>query len=126
MQIFSSKQIAVVVSQPTLQALIVELIDRMLDSRTPTMKDGTNMIKALNLLMLRILDNCTKNATLAVLLQLLRPRSNQQSGSADLIVRCLLRMSKSLSTDIHTLDIDALLGEVQAFFEAVPPSTAKD
>jgi len=126
MQMFSCKQIAVVVSRPTLQALIVELIDRMLDSRTPTMKDGTNMIKALNLLMLRMLDNCSKNSTLSVLLQLLRPTTSQQSGSADLIVRCLLRMSKSLGTDIDNLDIDALFEEVQGFFEAVPQSAAKD
>ena len=68
--------------------------------------------------MLRILDNCAKNATLGVLLKLLQalaialtpnspllilflplsqPNSVSLSGSSDLIVRCLLRMSKSLA-----------------------------
>jgi len=125
MQIFSRKQVAEAVRQVVLQGLICELMDRMLDERTPIMKDGSNMIKALNLLMLRILDHCKKNSTLAVLLQLLRPRSSTLQKNCDLIVRCLLRMSKSLNTDFDSLDLDMLFEEIQNFFIAVPP-VAKD
>jgi len=126
MQIFSRKTVAEAVPQHILQTLICELMDRMLDERTPTMKDGSNMIKALNLLMLRILDNCKKNYTFAVLLQLLRPRSNTLSKNCDLIVRCLLRMSKSLITDVQSLNLDMLFEEIQNFFVAAVPSNNKD
>ena len=49
----------------------------MLDPATLQMTDGTNMIKALNLLMLRILDNCNRNTTFSVLLRQLAPSSSE-------------------------------------------------
>jgi len=56
-QTFQMKHLAQTVKEGTLDNLIMELFLWLLDYRVPLMDDGSQLLKALNVLMLKILDN---------------------------------------------------------------------
>ncbi|XP_062114985.1 protein MOR1-like [Humulus lupulus] len=55
MQTFQNKRLAYAVKESTLDSLITELLLWLLDERVPHMDDGSHLLKALNVLMLKIL-----------------------------------------------------------------------
>ena len=102
MQTFQNKRLAYAVKESTLDSLITELLLWLLDERVPHMDDGSQLLKALNVLMLKILvtfsfnmysfvvfqricsvsiltggsslqDNAERTASFVVLINLLRP-----------------------------------------------------
>lgn len=54
-QTFQNKRLAHAVKEGTLDRLITELLLWLLDERVPRMDDGSQLLKALNVLMLKIL-----------------------------------------------------------------------
>jgi len=54
-QTFQNKRLAHAVNESTLDSLITELLLWLLDDRVPHMEDGSQLLKALNVLMLKIL-----------------------------------------------------------------------
>jgi cytoskeleton-associated protein 5 len=55
LQTFQIKRLAHAVKEGTLDNLITELLLWLLDERVPLMDDGSQLLKALNVLMLKIL-----------------------------------------------------------------------
>lgn len=55
MKTFQIKRLAYAVKESTLNSLITELLLWLLDERVPLMDDGSQLLKALNVLMLKIL-----------------------------------------------------------------------
>ena len=55
LQTFQNKKLAHAVKEGTLESLITELLLWLLDERVPRMEDGSQLLKALNVLMLKIL-----------------------------------------------------------------------
>lgn len=55
MQTFQNKRLACAVKESTLDSLITELLLWLLDERVPLMDDGSQLLRALNVLMLKIL-----------------------------------------------------------------------
>lgn len=55
LQTFQNKRFAHAVKESTLDSLITELLLWLLDERVPHMDDGSQLLKALNVLMLKIL-----------------------------------------------------------------------
>lgn len=55
LQTFQNKKLAHAVKESTLDSLITELLLWLLDERVPHMDDGSQLLKALNVLMLKIL-----------------------------------------------------------------------
>lgn len=55
MQTFQNKRLAHGVKESTLDSLITELLLWLLDERVPQMDDGSQLLRALNVLMLKIL-----------------------------------------------------------------------
>ncbi|CAL5412185.1 unnamed protein product [Camellia sinensis] len=110
MQIFQNKRIAHAVKESTLDSLVTELLLWLLDDRVPRMDDGSQLLKALNVLMLKILDNAERTSSFVVLINLLRPLDpsrwpspalNESFASrnqkfSDLVVKCLIKLTKLL------------------------------
>ncbi|KAJ1403126.1 TOG domain [Sesbania bispinosa] len=110
MQTFQNKRLAHAVKESTLDSLITELLLWLLDDRVPHMDDGSQLLKALNVLMLKILDNADRTSSFVVLINLLRPldpsrwpspASNESFASrnqkfSDLVVKCLIKLTKLL------------------------------
>ncbi|PPR93760.1 hypothetical protein GOBAR_AA26907 [Gossypium barbadense] len=123
MQTFQNKRLAHAVKENTLDNLITELLLWLLDERVPHMDDGSQLLKALNVLMLKILDNADRTSSFVVLINLLRPLDPSRWPSpatnetfaarnqkfSDLVVKCLIKLTKVLQSTIYDVDLDRIL-----------------
>uniref|UniRef100_A0A061RZH6 Cytoskeleton-associated protein 5 n=1 Tax=Tetraselmis sp. GSL018 TaxID=582737 RepID=A0A061RZH6_9CHLO len=125
---FQGRTLALCLNQQTVEALMERLLLRLLDDRVNLLQEGGQLLKALNVLMLKILDNSNRTHVFSALLSLLRcppqPLSASDSASArtqeqkfvDLVVKCLIKLTKALENFIDELDIGAILLAVHNFF----------
>lgn len=131
MQTFQNKKLAHAVKESTLDSLITELLLWLLDERVPHMDDGSQLLKALNVLMLKILDNAERTASFVVLINLLRPldasrwpspASNENFAArnqkfSDLVVKCLIKLTKVLQSTIFDVDLDRILQSIHVYLQ---------
>lgn len=91
------------------------LLVRLLDEAVPALQEGTQLLKALNVLMLKILDNCNRTFAFCSLIALLQgpPAFVAERGPdaefrfSDLVVKCLIKLTKALqgSTEVRQLTL---------------------
>jgi cytoskeleton-associated protein 5 len=131
MQTFQNKRLAHAVKESTLDGLITELLLWLLDERVPRMDEGSQLLKALNVLMLKILDNAERTSSFVVLINLLRPLDpsrwpspplNESFGSrnqkfSDLVVKCLIKLTKVLQSTIYEVDLDRILQSIHVYLQ---------
>ncbi|XP_059659280.1 protein MOR1-like [Cornus florida] len=131
MQTFQNKRLAHAVKESTLDSLITELLLWLLDERVPRMDDGSQLLKALNVLMLKILDNAERTSSFVVLINLLRPldpsrwpspASNESCATrnqkfSDLVVKCLIKLTKVLQSTIYEVDLDRILQSIHVYLQ---------
>ncbi|GMI91985.1 MICROTUBULE ORGANIZATION 1 [Hibiscus trionum] len=131
MQTFQNKRLAHAVKESTLDNLITELLLWLLDERVPHMDDGSQLLKALNVLMLKILDNADRTSSFAVLINLLRPLDPSRWPSpatnetftarnqkfSDLVVKCLIKLTKVLQSTIYDVDLDRILQSIHVYLQ---------
>eukprot|EP00271_Cylindrocystis_brebissonii_P015093 TRINITY_DN3706_c0_g1_i4.p1 TRINITY_DN3706_c0_g1~~TRINITY_DN3706_c0_g1_i4.p1 ORF type:complete len:790 (-),score=164.60 TRINITY_DN3706_c0_g1_i4:616-2985(-) len=136
MQIFQIHAIGHTVGGKRLKPLVAELLLWLLDERVPSAtEDGPNLLKALNVLMLKIMDNALLTPALLALIGLLQPIDPQHatnpspSLSADafqgqrgerfseLVIRCLIKLTKSLSPRLEEVDLDRLLQGIHEYLQ---------
>ncbi|XP_024517263.1 protein MOR1 [Selaginella moellendorffii] len=130
MQTFQLKKLAHGVREATLHSLITELLLWLLDERVPLMDDGSQLLKALNVLMLKILENAGRTSAFVVLIRLLRPLESRWPGVAseeaaatrgqkfsDLVVKCLIKLTKVLGSTIFEVDLDRLLQSIHEYLQ---------
>ncbi|XP_058196749.1 protein MOR1-like isoform X2 [Rhododendron vialii] len=133
MQVFKSKRFAHAVKESTLESLITELLLRLLDERVPQMNDGCQLLKALNVLILKILENAEQTALFLVLINLLHPldpsrwlspTSNEciatrKEKFSDLVIKCLFRLTKVLRSTVCEVDIDCVLQSIHLYLQVL-------
>lgn len=131
MQTFQNKRLAHAVKESTLDVLITELLLWLLDERVPRMDDGSQLLKALNVLMLKILDNAERTSSFVVLINLLRPLDPSRWPSpaqnetvairnqkfSDLVVKCLIKLTKVLQSTIFDVDLDRILQSIHVYLQ---------
>ncbi|KAJ0016894.1 hypothetical protein Pint_11462 [Pistacia integerrima] len=131
MQTFQNKRLAHAVQESTLDSLITELLLWLLDERVPHMDDGSQLLKALNVLMLKILDNADRTSSFVVLINLLRPldpsrwpspATNESFAArnqrfSDLVVKCLIKLTKVLQITIYDVDLDRILQSIHVYLQ---------
>ncbi|GJS72920.1 hypothetical protein Tco_0705761 [Tanacetum coccineum] len=125
------KWFAHAVKQRTLDNLITEILLWLLDERVPRMDDGSQLIKVLNVLMLRILDNAERTSSFVVLISLLipldpsrwpSPPSNESFATrnrkfSNLVVKCLIKLTKDLQSTIDEVDLDHILQIIHVYLQ---------
>eukprot|EP01135_Chromosphaera_perkinsii_P011858 Nk52_evm1s2514 gene=Nk52_evmTU1s2514 len=132
MHLFCKQQLALVVSKDALNQLMTELIHRLLDDKLPDVHDGKQISRALNMLMLKVLENCHRNVTFSVLIETLQKTSvgiskSENNGKfAELAMKCLWKLTKSLDADIEFIDVDVLLLDIHGFLVTHPPAVWKN
>ncbi|MCL7034943.1 hypothetical protein MKW94_023873 [Papaver nudicaule] len=133
MQTFQNKRLAHAVRESTLDSLITELLLWLLDERVPLMDDGSQLLKALNVLMLKILDNAERTSSFVVLINLLRPLDPSRWPSpastetfaarnhkfSDLVVKCLIKLTKVLQSTIYDVDLDRILQSIHVYLQGL-------
>ncbi|XP_065029853.1 protein MOR1-like isoform X3 [Musa acuminata AAA Group] len=131
MQAFQIKKLAHAVKENTLDNLITELLLWLLDERVPLMDDGSQLLKALNVLMLKILDNAERTSSFVVLINLLKPLDSSRCSSpvssealitrnqkfSDLVVKCLIKLTKVLQSTIYEVDLDRVLQSIHVYLQ---------
>ncbi|KAF5193151.1 Mor1 [Thalictrum thalictroides] len=131
MQSFQNKKLAHAVKESTLHNLITELLLWLLDERVPLMDDGSQLLKALNVLMLKILDNAERTSSFVVLINLLRPLdparwpslastetvASRNQKFSDLVVKCLIKLTKVLQSTIYEVDLDRILQGIHVYLQ---------
>ncbi|XP_058078323.1 protein MOR1 isoform X2 [Magnolia sinica] len=135
MQTFQIKRLAHSVKESTLDTLITELLLWLLDERVQQMDDGSQLLKALNVLMLKILDNAERTSSFVVLINLLRPLdpsrwpspasvenfSTRNQKFSDLVVKCLIKLTKKCEYILNVtrfFRVQYLMWILTVFFKA--------
>ncbi|GMH42322.1 hypothetical protein BSKO_10241 [Bryopsis sp. KO-2023] len=133
MQVFGIPEMARMIQRSTLKDTLGCLLTLLLDDRLPRVHEGTQLMKAMNVLVLRMLEMCNKNALFSVLLELLRNLPTQIQGSSlaiqdkflNLVIKCLIKMTKSMGSllmegsEQEEIDIRELMGDIHLYFTAL-------
>ncbi|CAK9184949.1 unnamed protein product [Ilex paraguariensis] len=90
------------------RSLITELLVWLFDERVPRMDDGSQLRQALNVLMLKILDNAKRTLSFVVLIKLLHPLDPSRAGDDDKP----LRRVKTVLHELVTLRGTAINGHL--------------
>ncbi|KAI9254442.1 armadillo-type protein [Phascolomyces articulosus] len=135
--LFSNRDLACAVSQEALHHLLEELAHRLLDQKMLAMESGPQLSKALNVAMVKVLENSHRNATFSALLSILgscaaglRPGddpSAKETRYTELTMKCLWKLAKTVQENLRagTLNPDELLYEINKFFITTPPAEWK-
>jgi cytoskeleton-associated protein 5 len=122
LQGMSVEEIAGGLPQGTLRRAISLLLCRLVDERGLLMfEEGTTLVRAVNVLIAKMLDSANRNYSFAALLQLLREPPPGLPETAvpkfnDLVVKCLIKLTKGLQTNMEGVDMGALLLNIHDFF----------
>ncbi|CAI9280408.1 unnamed protein product [Lactuca saligna] len=128
---FQNKQLAHVVNVRTLDNLITKLLLWLLDKRVPRMDDGSQLLNALNVLMLKIVDNSERTSSFMVLISLLKPLdtsrwpappsnesfATRNSKFSELVVKCLIKLTKVLQNMTYEVDLDRILQSIHVYLQ---------
>ena len=87
MQVFQEPRLASAVGQASEQRCIAALLERLLDPRSAEMEEGPALVKALNVLMLKVLEHCDRTASFESLLRLLATPPATVAADADAAAR---------------------------------------
>lgn len=135
--LFSNRDLACAVPQDALHHLLQELAHRLLDQKMLALESGPQLSKALNVAMVKVLENSSRNATFSALLSILgtcsaglRPgdlTSAKDTKYTELIMKCLWKLAKTIQENLRSnfLSPDELLYEINRFFINTPPSEWK-
>lgn len=104
MQTFGIKWMALSIYKQTLLDVISSLLQLLLDDRMPRIQEGGQLMRAMNVLMLKVMENANKTQLFESLLFLLRsmpPKVERsppdvQGRFMDLVVKCLIKTTKAV------------------------------
>jgi cytoskeleton-associated protein 5 len=126
LNVATSRPLALQISTPVLQEVVMDLVTRLLDERLETLEEGVQIARALNMILLRLMENVSRNTAFLVLLRIL---SDAQAGKmavasrfSELIMKCVWKLTKTLPDVIDSIRVDELLYAVHMFLEVHPPA----
>ncbi|KAF9937265.1 Microtubule-associated protein, microtubule dynamics during spindle orientation [Mortierella alpina] len=130
--IFSNKQLACKVQSDPLYNLLHELASRLLDKNLDRVESGQQLAKALNVTMVKVLENSNRNATFSALLLILvrcaQPLRNMEDSThqakfGDLIMKCIWKLTKTIKECVAagTLKANELLADMNDFLVSISP-----
>ena len=120
MQIHQERVFATAVTEPTQRAFVKQLILILLDERVMTLADGESLIKAANMLMIAMMENCTRSYTFVAFLTLLYDRPiNVPARFDDLLVKCLIKLTRSLQLSIENVHIPTVLAGIHGYLSTL-------
>ncbi|KAJ8413053.1 hypothetical protein AAFF_G00106350 [Aldrovandia affinis] len=128
LSLFSMESLAREASMGVLKDLMHGLITLMLDSRVEDIEDGQQLIRSVNLLVVRVLEKSDQTNILSALLVLLQDSLVSTAGSpkfSELVMKCLWRMIRFLPETINSINLDRILLDVHIFMRVFPREKLK-
>ncbi|XP_048856026.1 cytoskeleton-associated protein 5-like isoform X1 [Brienomyrus brachyistius] len=128
LSLFSMESLAREASMGVLKDLMHGLITLMLDARVEDIEDGQQLIRSVNLLVVRVLEKSDQTNILSALLVLLQDSLISAAGSpkfSELVMKCLWRMIRFLPETIGSINLDRILLDVHNFMKVFPKEKLK-
>ncbi|NXJ65537.1 CKAP5 protein, partial [Rostratula benghalensis] len=126
--LFQIESLAREASTGVLKDLMHGLITLLLDSRLEDLDKGVQVIRSVNLLVLKVLEKSDQTNVLSALLVLLQDSLLATASSpkfSELVMKCLWRMVRVLPENINSINLDRILLDVHIFLKAFPKEKLK-
>ncbi|XP_067444811.1 cytoskeleton-associated protein 5 isoform X1 [Thunnus thynnus] len=128
LSLFSMESLAREASMGVLKDLMHGLITLMLDARVEDIEEGQQLIRSVNLLVIRVMEKSDQTNILSALLVLLQDSLVSTAGSPmlpELVMKCLWRMIRFLPETINNINLDRILLDVHNFMKVFPKEKLK-
>nr|XP_046250378.1 cytoskeleton-associated protein 5 isoform X3 [Scatophagus argus] len=128
LSLFSMESLAREASMGVLKDLMHGLITLMLDGRVEDIEDGQQLIRSVNLLVIRVLEKSDQTNMISALLVLLQDSLVTTAGPpmfSELVMKCLWRMIRFLPETINNINLDRILLDVHNFMKVFPKEKLK-
>ncbi|XP_041794840.1 cytoskeleton-associated protein 5 isoform X1 [Chelmon rostratus] len=128
LSLFSMESLAREASMGVLKDLMHGLITLMLDGRVEDIEDGQQLIRSVNLLVIRVLEKSDQTNMISALLVLLQDSLVTTAGPpmfSELVMKCLWRMIRFLPETINSINLDRILLDVHNFMKVFPKEKLK-
>ena len=120
MHVHEDRAFATAITEPTQRVFIEQLVRVLLDERIVKLNDGDALMKAANMLMIAMMENCTRSYSFVAFLTLLHDRPKNVPAQFDsILVKCLVKLTRSLQLSVENVHIPTVLGAVHAYFDAL-------
>ncbi|XP_051885307.1 cytoskeleton-associated protein 5 isoform X2 [Pristis pectinata] len=127
--LFQIEPLAKEASMGVLKDLMHGLILLMLDSRLEDLDEGPQVIRSVNLLMVKVLEKSDPTNILSSLIVLLQDSllatTNNSPKFSELIMKCLWRMIRLLPSNVNVINVDRILLDVHNFMRVFPRERLK-
>jgi cytoskeleton-associated protein 5 len=113
----------------TLKDVLYNLLSVMIDSKISNLPDGDQLIKAINMVTLRVLELSEQTSSYCALVKLLTDSCGNDVLSTkfmELVMKCIWRQIRRLSTAedyAEQLDTSKVLGEIHQFLKLYPSNS---
>uniref|UniRef100_A0A8D0EYY0 Cytoskeleton associated protein 5 n=1 Tax=Strix occidentalis caurina TaxID=311401 RepID=A0A8D0EYY0_STROC len=127
-QLFRIESLAREASTGVLKDLMHGLITLMLDSRVEDLEEGEQVIRSVNLLVVKVLEKSDQTNILSALLVLLQDSLLATASSpkfSELVMKCLWRMVRLLPETINSINLDRILLDIHIFMKVFPKEKLK-
>ncbi|KAK1159669.1 cytoskeleton-associated protein 5-like isoform X4 [Acipenser oxyrinchus oxyrinchus] len=126
--LFQMEMLAREASMGVLKDLMHGLITLMLDSRVEDLEDGQQLIRSVNLLVVKVLEKSDQTNILSALLVLLQDSLLATASSpkfSELVMKCLWRMVRLLPESVNNINLDRILLDIHNFMKIFPKDKLK-
>ncbi|XP_042209858.1 cytoskeleton-associated protein 5-like isoform X3 [Homarus americanus] len=125
MMIFNNKQLGTKATRDVLRDVVHVLIHILLDPRLTQLEDGPQIIRAINVLVVRIVEKAQFTHVFSALLKLLHESVSSGGGCkfTELVMKCNWKVIRILPSRTNDLDLDQILFDVHNFLVAYPVNT---
>ncbi|XP_061318213.1 cytoskeleton-associated protein 5 isoform X2 [Pezoporus flaviventris] len=126
--LFQIESLAREASTGVLKDLMHGLITLMLDSRLEDLEEGEQVIRSVNLLVVKVLEKSDQTNILSALLVLLQDSLLATASSpkfSELVMKCLWRMVRLLPETINSINLDRILLDIHIFMKVFPKEKLK-
>ena len=131
LQIFKSDAFSSAASPTSLQSTVVALLKHVQDTKLEKLQEGKQVTRALNCIILKILQSVEPNLALEMLLNIFGACLNGAGDPSDstmilLVQRCLWKLVKALPDTIERVQMGPLLLGIQKFFDTAEAVVTAD
>ncbi|XP_028287106.1 cytoskeleton-associated protein 5 isoform X2 [Parambassis ranga] len=124
--LFSMETLAKEASMGVLKDLLHSFVMLLLDSRVEDIEDGEQVIRSINLLVIRVLENSDQTNIMSAVLVLLQDSLvTGFSMSSELFMKCLWRLMRFLPDTINNINLDRILLDIHNFMKVFPKDKLK-
>lgn len=127
--LFDNPALAKKASRDVLRDLIPHLITVMLDNRLDDLQEGAQVVRMINVFIMRVLLKANPTHVLSALIKLLHDcvgSVNVSDRFRDLVMKCLWKNIRLIRQVINELNIDRILLDIHVFLKAFPSSSWKE